>query len=363
MHSNHTRTIIFIAAMMFLTGCAAPQRWYKGNTHTHTVLCGHADSTPEYVAQWYLDRGYNFLCLSEHNRYIDPDDVELPADRRDDFILVPGEEVTSGSHAHTTALNTAGLVDPKLRETKDHTKTQTIQNHVKGTERQHGHAILNHPNFNYMNDADDIRPVRGLHMFELYNGHPSVNSFGDADHQSVEQLWDQLLTDGMLIYGVSSDDAHHFAKFSARSSNPGRGWVMVRASELTPEAITEAMYHGDFYASSGVVLDEVQISARRYHVHVDPDATATQLKSPYVIGHTVERGQPGYTIQFIGPGGAVLATSRGTGATLEADTSELAYVRAKITYTRARGDRYENFYAWTQPVFNDGRAHDHLDLH
>ena len=47
-------------------------KWYRGNTHTHTVLCGHADTTPEAVARWYLDRGYHFLCLSEHNRFIDP---------------------------------------------------------------------------------------------------------------------------------------------------------------------------------------------------------------------------------------------------------------------------------------------------
>lgn len=24
-------------------------KWYKGNTHTHTKVCGHADSTPEFV--------------------------------------------------------------------------------------------------------------------------------------------------------------------------------------------------------------------------------------------------------------------------------------------------------------------------
>ena len=51
--------------------------WYKGNTHVHTTLCGHADTTPDAVAQWYHDRGYNFLILSEHNKFIDPSTVEL----------------------------------------------------------------------------------------------------------------------------------------------------------------------------------------------------------------------------------------------------------------------------------------------
>lgn len=65
----------------------ADTQWYKGNTHAHTVLCGHADSSPEAVAKWYHDHGYQFLVLSEHNIFIDPATVELPEDSREDFIL------------------------------------------------------------------------------------------------------------------------------------------------------------------------------------------------------------------------------------------------------------------------------------
>lgn len=41
--------------------------WWKGNTHTHTWW-SDGDSPPESVAQWYRDRGYHFLVLSDHNR-------------------------------------------------------------------------------------------------------------------------------------------------------------------------------------------------------------------------------------------------------------------------------------------------------
>lgn len=362
MHPYAIRTLALTVMMSTLIGCSSePTKWYKGNTHTHTTLCGHADSSPEHVAGWYLDRGYNFLVLSEHNIFIDPNDVDLPADAREDFILIPGEEVSSGGHAHTTALNTSGLVDPDLKITTDRTKTQVIQNHVNGIERQHGHAITNHPNFHYMNDADDIRPVKGLHMFELYNGHPSVNSFGDDTHQSVEQLWDQLLTDGMLIYGASSDDAHKFASFAPGASNPGRGWVMVQSKELTPDAISAAMFRGDFYASSGVILSTVETRGGNYQVTVDQPKTNAELQSPYVIGHAVKEGQLGYTIEFIGPGGEVLHSVRGTNASFGISNAH-AYTRVKITYTRKSGDQLESFYAWTQPIFTDGRVHDVLDL-
>lgn len=52
--------------------------WYMGNAHAHTKICGYANSSPGVVTKWYHDHGYNFLILSEHNHFIDPDSVILP---------------------------------------------------------------------------------------------------------------------------------------------------------------------------------------------------------------------------------------------------------------------------------------------
>ena len=41
-------------------------QWWKGNLHTHTFWSDGNDF-PEMVAEWYLDHGYNFLALSDHN--------------------------------------------------------------------------------------------------------------------------------------------------------------------------------------------------------------------------------------------------------------------------------------------------------
>ena len=41
-------------------------RWYKGNTHTHT-LNSDGDSTPDDVVRWYREHGYQFLVLTDHN--------------------------------------------------------------------------------------------------------------------------------------------------------------------------------------------------------------------------------------------------------------------------------------------------------
>lgn len=329
----------------------APLRWYKGNTHVHTELCGHADSTPAAVTQWYHDRGYNFLCLSEHNQYIDPATVELPKNKRPDFMLIPGQEITGQHVIHTTALNTRSLVDWKRKRDK---KSDVIQDHVDGAHQAHGVPILNHPNFHYAITADDMLPVKRLHLFELYNGHPQVNNFGDEKHASTEKIWDTLLSAGVLIYGVSSDDAHQFKKWAQNASNPGRGWIMVRSATLTPDAITQAVYRGDFYASSGVMLHEVSSTDGLYRVRVDEEATARELASPILYGRRITTGESGYRITFIGPGGKTLQTSQAAQAEFKI-TPDNSYVRCKVTYIRKQGDTLEEFAAWTQPIFTDDR--------
>ena len=45
---------------------AGAVRWWKGNLHTHTFW-SDGDDFPEMVADWYRERGYHFLALSDHN--------------------------------------------------------------------------------------------------------------------------------------------------------------------------------------------------------------------------------------------------------------------------------------------------------
>jgi len=344
---------ILLASLLFFQSCAQRTIWYKGNTHAHTVICGHADSPPEVVTQWYHDHGYNFLILSEHNHFIDPDSVIMPENLRDNFILIPGEEVSGPKIVHTTAMNIQGLVSQR----KDlEVKAEIIQDHVDSTLSKGGHTILNHPNYIYTVSAADIMPVNNLYMFELYNGHPLVNNAGDSVHVSTEVLWDELLTAGMTIFGVSSDDAHYFATMDSLHSNPGRGWVMVNAPKLSGDAITAAMNRGDFYASNGVILKQCSVSRGVYRVEVDERATEDELTSPELRGEHIEKGDLGYLIEFIGPDSKILASSRSSIASFPLSSAS-QYVRAKVSFRRkTEGVELEAFYAWGQPTFMDERS-------
>jgi hypothetical protein len=272
---------------------------------------------------------------------------------RADFILIPGEEVSGPKIVHTTAMNISGLV---VQDQTLEIKSEILLDHVHKTMAAGGHTILNHPNYHYTITAEDILPVGKLHLFELFNGHPRVNNFGDDTHPSTEELWDVLLRKGKLIYGVSSDDAHHFASIDTHYSNPGRGWVMVSAPELTAAAITLAMNRGDFYASNGVILSRCCAARAIYSVEIDLKKTDAELASPELRGKRVIDGKEEFVIEFIGPERTVKSCTNFTKADFTITDSQ-SYIRPKVTWRRKHPEGgLEEFYAWGQPVFSDGRA-------
>ena len=346
--------LLFLSLFLLTVACTSSDVvWYRGNTHVHTEICGHADSHPDAVAKWYLDNDYNFLILSEHNHFIDPSSVNLPKDRRKDFILVPGMEVTGKKDIHTTAMNIDKIVPWNFNH--DH-KHEIIQNHVDGVRKANGQAILNHPNWKHAVAFDHISKVKNLYMFELFNGHPHVHSHGDEKVESTEVMWDNLLTAGMLIYGVSSDDAHQFKTIKKNLSNPGRGWVMVNSSgELNPDALTHAMMHGNFYASNGVFLKKYERSYDKYTIEVDVQKTEKEIAKKQVMGKIVKNSETGFKIEFIADGGKVLHSHKGYSSSLKIP-DDIKYLRAKVTLCKNENGILKEYYAWGQPVFLDDRS-------
>ena len=296
--------------------------WYKGNTHTHT-LESDGDSSPEYVVRWYRDHEYSFLVLSDHNTLTDPAGLEHLT--TPDFILIPGEEVSSsyeGLSVHVNGLNLPGLVDPRTGSTL----VATIQNNVDAILEVEGVPHINHPNFEWAFGAEELAQVENDRLLEIYNGHPTVHNEGGGGFASLEEIWDILLSGGKRIYGIAVDDAHHFqGEFSADRANPGRGWISVRARSLEAAEIMQQLEAGQFYSSTGVVLSDVVTEENRLEIHIAP------------------HGNFRHTTTFTGSGGRVLAVSSDNPA-IYTLTGRESYVRAKVTDSRGGA-------AWIQPVF------------
>ncbi len=314
---------LLVVSTSLLAGQATERRWYKGNTHAHTTN-SDGDSSPEYVAKWYRDAGYDFLVLSDHNVFTDPamlTDLTGP-----DFILIPGEEVTTafeGRPVHINALNVEDVILPR----RGTSLVETIQANVDGIRDVGAIPHINHPNFQWAFGAEELSRVKRDKLLEIYNGHPTVHNLGGGGFPSMERIWDLLLTGGKEIYGIAVDDAHHFqGEFAAPRANPGRGWVKVQAPSLDALEIVQALDEGRFFASTGVDLTDVEWSDDRLVIHI--------LEQPGLFK---------YDTHFIGADGEILKSTTANPAVYDIRGGE-GYVRANVV-------RSDGAVAWVQPRF------------
>lgn len=298
-------------------------RWYKGNTHTHT-LNSDGDSTPDEVVRWYRENGYQFLVLTDHNFLTEVDALNALHGASGKFLIIRGEEVSDvfgEKPIHVNGIDVRALVEPQSGTSV----ADTLQRNVDAIREAKGIPHINHPNYQWAISADDLAAVDDYRLFEIFNGHPYVNNIGNVDRPGLEEVWDILLSRGKVLYGIAVDDAHHFKRpWSHTASKPGRGWVVVRASVLSSESILAAMESGDFYASTGVSFDDYEVTDELIRISIT--------------------GWPGaeYTTRFIGNNGQVLSETASNPA-IYAFRGDETYVRARVTDSNGR-------IAWTQPV-------------
>lgn len=298
-------------------------KWFKGNTHAHT-LKSDGDSTPEEVTKWYRDNGYNFLFITDHEMITPVDELNTMFGKAGEFVIFTGQEVTDradGKPCHVNGLGISRLTMPQ----KGTTVVENLQLNIDSVRAAGGIPQINHPNFGWALNAEQIIQVKNIKLMELFNGHFLVNNLGGGGSPSVETIWDTLLTSGKLIYGIASDDVHTVRDLGNRkAATPGHGWIVVRANELSQKAIIDALERGDFYASTGVELEDYT---------ADKKSVAVTVKK--------ERWSK-YRIQFIGRSGKILSEVLDSPATYKIRGNE-SYVRAKILDSNGN-------VAWTQPV-------------
>jgi hypothetical protein len=332
------------AALLLAAGAvhaqpARPARWYRGNTHTHT-LNSDGDSPPSDVVRWYREHGYQFLVVTDHEHATDVAPLDALFGARGKFLVIPGQEVTdrvtAATHpegrraAHVNALGVTRVVMPAGGSTIG----ETYARNLAAIRDAGGLPQVNHPNWRWSVHAEDMMGLPDSTLFELWNGHPGINNLGGADGAggvapSTEALWDTLLTRGKLLWGMGTDDAHAFTRpWDRDAERPGQAWVVVRADTLTAAAILGALHRGDFYASTGVSLRDYR---------ADADGVALSIARVRGAGDDTR-----FRTEFVGRGGRVLAAVDGLDARYRFRGDE-GYVRARVV--DSRGDR-----AWTQPV-------------
>lgn len=287
----------------------------KGNLHAHTEW-SDGDAPPEDVVLWYRRQGYDFAAITDHNFRVDP--AIFAHLERDDFILIPGEEVTmtiAGKPVHVNALCT----ERTIGELKAKSRVEALQLAIDSVNDQHGVALINHPNFGWSLGSEHLSPIAGAPLIEIASSHPHVHADGDDDHPSAEELWTEMLDSGVDVSPVAVDDAHYFSPRTMKGpiARPGGAWVGVLGVELERSAVCDALARGELFASTGPEIRRLVVDAGSL---------------------TVEVPGAGMRVDFLGSGGELLeAVHPGAdGVARYTLGGGEKYVRARVTDTQGR---------------------------
>ena len=368
------------------------QNWFKGNLHTHSYW-SDGDEFPEVILDWYKARDYQFMALSDHNtiaegekwitiredsvyqksfqNYLNsygPKWVEHKVDsgrilvklktfeeyrdrlaKQGEFLVIRSEEITDSydnKPIHMNATNIQNKINPlgggSVAEVMQNNINQVLSQRFETGVPMIPH--INHPNFGYAITLDDMISLNGERFFEVYNGHPAVHNMGDSTRISTEKMWDliniaYLKNKKPLMFGLATDDSHHYHNKGKEWSNAGRGWVMVQADTLSAVNLIQALESGDFYSSTGVEIKNLTNDAKMISIEIAPEKGVT------------------YEISFIGckkgeTETETLKTINATKAKFEV-TEDLLFARCKITSSKLQENPIEELFyemAWTQPV-------------
>lgn len=395
-----------------LSGGEAEAKWFKGNTHAHS-LWSDGDGLPEMAAAWYKDHGYAFLALTDHNllqrgekwkeiakldqthkvlekcanrfgaewnqtrkqgdklevRLKTLEDFRTKLDEAGRFLLIEGEEITDKRSVHLTALNLAECLKPQGGADPLASLNADIAAVRKAAEKggRPMPVFINHPNFSYALTAEDLAEAREARFVEIANAHPIVKNLGDAQHPPVERLWDiaNAIRVGRLkippLLGVASDDTHEY--HAGKGAMPGLAWLMARARELTVEALFAALERGDFYGSSGVLLKTLDYDAARgtLTVEVQPEeGVEYTISFVGTLAGVDTTGQPANAVDKQGKPlrvtqkysdeiGKTLSEVKGVRGSYQLTGGEL-YVRAVVRSSQPPLRKDLPRQAWTQPV-------------
>ena len=263
-------------------------KYFKTNLHTHSTITDGKYS-PEELKALYKEKGYQILCISDHNVVVDHsalNDEEFLMLTGGEFgISEPGQDALykKSYHLNILAKKPDNLWQPflpkkpresalpylALVETPDMARRYDPEsiNEIIALCNEHGYLVTyNHPAWSLQNYTD-YAPLKGLWAMEicnfncLYAGRDTYSSLPYRD----------MLALGNRIFPVGADDMHTIRTHAG-------AWIMVGTEKLTYDSVIQALEKGDFYASTGPEIHSLTVEGTTLKVTCS-DARSIALES------------------------------------------------------------------------------------
>ena len=268
-------------------------RFYKVNMHCHTDI-SDGKQTPEQVKECYKKAGYDAVCYTDHEVLVGHKDL---CDA--DFIALHGYEIAIKQdetrhtayfmpvyHFNMIARSQDNLVMPNfyksnpscpgnsrkwMDEYAQYSGTINSISYDKAWINQYlagvkagGFLInYNHPQWSLHNLSDYIG-LENLHSIEVINGGCARLNDNTALH------FEQMLRAGMRVVPTGGDDNHSTQDCFA-------GWTMIKAEELTYDALIKGYENGHCYASEGPEIHSLTIRDGKIMIKTSPASAITVL--------------------------------------------------------------------------------------
>jgi PHP domain len=227
----------------------AKDNWYKGNIHIHSTF-SDGGKTPEELSQMYSEKGYDFLCLTDHWEASETRDK----DKNNPLLYLAGIELDGtddrGSYYHVVCLGTFSGITRELG----------LVPAIEKARSQNGIIILAHPHWTGNSQEDCLQhSFDGVEIFNYVT--QWLNGKGDNG-----AYWSMMLKQSPSTLSFAVDDAH------IKAEHPGwnGGWIMVNSPTLTQNAIIEAIKNGNYYSSCGPEIHSIELKDNIVTIKTSP---------------------------------------------------------------------------------------------
>lgn len=175
---------------------------YKANFHTHTTM-SDGEETPQSVVNFYANKGFKILAITDHNYYNTQGTETLPWSELSDvtnlknLISIPGCEVTSSQDIHSL-FSKKNYLAP----------IATVEEAIQIGQDAGAVLSIDHPG-RYSTPVETYvelyKKYSALISMEILNGH----SNGEGD---PVKMWDDVLYSlmpGRAVWASGGDDYHY----------------------------------------------------------------------------------------------------------------------------------------------------------
>lgn len=263
-------------------------KFYKVNMHCHTNI-SDGQRSPREVKAFYKAHGYSAVCFTDHEVLVGHKDL-----CDESFIALHGYEVAvkQNLQEHTAWFmpvyhfnmiaksqdnlkmpcffkenpsypGNAGIWMERCAQYTDTINTteynvKWLNTYLKSV-AEHGFLInYNHPEWSLQN-CNDYLELQHLHSIEVING--SCQNLND----NTSLHYQQFLRSGHRVVPTGGDNNHNV-------EDSLTAWTMIKAEELSYEALISAFERGDCYASEGPEIYSLILEDGKIVVKTSPAA-------------------------------------------------------------------------------------------